>query len=100
MRIKEFKTITFGTTDLTVIEDSLRKIQDIPGLLTITGLSTKVSKKFVLIVDATIEEDIRLGYKSRTWSGTDKLETALQRLKGMKESKVVGHLHPEIIITK
>jgi hypothetical protein len=100
MRIKEFKTITFGTTDLETIESSLRHIQDVTGLLTISGLSTKVSKKYVLIVDATRDEDIRLGYKSRTWSGTDKLETALKKLKELTESTVVGHLHPEIIVTK
>ena len=96
MRIAEFKTKTFGTTDLTIIEESFRKIQDIIGLMSIKGLSVKVSKKYVIIADAS-ERSTKLGYTKRTLTGTDKLETAIKKLKEYTESSVWGSKHPEII---
>ena len=101
MRIKEFKTITFGTTDLETIESSFRHIDDVKGLLLRDGVGAKSSKKFLLVVDASHEYKLKHpGFDKRVVSGTDKIDTAIKLLKDATYSSVWGEYSPEIIITK
>jgi hypothetical protein len=78
----------------------MRNLRDIEGLLTIKGLSVKVSKKYILLVDVHNQEHLNLGFKVKTWSGTNSLKTGQRNLRQAIKCSVLSPLNPQLVINE